>query len=116
MFLMSVLLSAITFNPAMSAPRVSTTPVSGYVQGDVISPDSTCKPGAICAKSAMKTPRNGCFFNNVWNSSAGGTPLTLDVTETGKNGSPVYVYWVNATNLTISINGKAYANFYCPGK
>ncbi|MBV8067385.1 MAG: hypothetical protein JO113_05380 [Candidatus Eremiobacteraeota bacterium] len=112
MFLMSVLLSAITFAPAM-APR-DTGSIGGYVQGDVISPDKTCKPGDICAKASMPSPRNGCFFNNFWNSTKGGTPLTIDVTETGKSGSPVYIYWVNATNIAIAITGKAYANFYCP--
>jgi hypothetical protein len=110
MFLMSVLLSAITFNPAFASHPAT----SGYIQGDVISPDSTCAPGAICAKKSMPSPVNGCFFNNFWNNSKGGTPLTIDVTETGGNGSPVYVYWVNATNLSITIKDKAYAKFYCP--
>lgn len=98
----------------MMTPQAVMNPMTGFVQGDVISPDKTCKSGDICAKSSMKTPRNGCHFNNFWNSSKGGTPLTVDVTETGKNGSPVYVYWVNATNLNIMIKGMAYANFYCP--
>lgn len=110
---MSVLLSAITFNPALPARNVSGS-ISGTIQANVVSPDATCKPGAICAKTSMKNPRNGCFFNNVSNSaSGGGTPLTIDVTESGSNGSPVYVYWVNATNLTIKITGTANANFYC---
>jgi hypothetical protein len=113
MFLISVLLSAITFNPAL-APNASMGSVSGTVQADVISPDSTCKPGAICAKTVMTNPRNGCFFNNFWNNNKGGTPLTVDVTETGSNGSPVYIYWVNATSLNIGIKGTANANFYCP--
>ncbi len=111
MFLMSVLLSAIAFNPAM-APRPA---MAGYVQAEAISPDKTCAPGAICAKVSMPNPRNGCFFNNFWNNSKGGTPLTIDVTETGGNGSPVYVYWINATSTTsISIKDKAYAKNYCP--
>jgi hypothetical protein len=113
MFLTSILLSAITFNPAM-APSAEFGSIQGTLQADVISPDSTCKPGAICAKKSMPSPRNGCFFNNFYNSSTGGTPLTVNVTETGSNGSPVYIYWVNATNLSISIKGKASANFYCP--
>lgn len=112
MFLTSVLLSAITFNPAMAPAQ--TGPIEGYVQASVISPDSTCKPGAICAKTSMPNPRNGCFFDNFWNNSKGGTPLTIDVTETGGNGSPVYVYWVNATSTNISITGTANAKFYCP--
>jgi hypothetical protein len=113
MFLFSLLLSAITFNPAMPAREVSGS-VSGTIQADVISPDFTCKPGAICAKTTMKSPRNGCYFNNVWSSTSGGTPLTVDVTETGSNGSPVYVYWVNATSLSIAIKSMANANYYCP--
>ena len=112
MFLMSVLLSTITFNPAMAPHEMS--PLAGYVHGDVVSPDKTCKPGDICAKGSMPSPRNGCFFNNFWTSAKGGTPLTIDVTETGSSGKPVYVYWVNATNLTILIKDRAYANFYCP--
>ena len=112
MFLMSVLLSAITFNPALPARNISGS-ISGTIQANVISPDATCKSGAICAKASMKNPRNGCFFNNASNSASGGTPLTVDVTESGSNGSPVYVYWVNATNLTIKITGTANANFYC---
>jgi hypothetical protein len=113
MFLISILLSAITFNPAL-APHASMGSLSGTIQADAISPDSTCKPGDICAKKSMPKPRNGCFFNNFFTSNSGGTPLTIDVTETGGNGSPVYVYWVNATNLNIAIKSKASANFYCP--
>ena len=109
MFLMSVLLSAITFNPAM-APRPA---AAGYVQGEPTSPDKTCAPGGICAKTSMPNPRNGCFFNNFWNSNKGGTPLTVDVTETGGNGSPVYIYWINATSTSIAIQDKAYARFSC---
>jgi hypothetical protein len=114
MFLMSVLLSAITFNPALSAHDMTGT-ISGTIHANVISPDATCKPGAICASTKMTSPRNGCYFNNFYNTSAGGgTPLTIDVTETGSNGSPVYVYWVNATSTAITIKGTANANFYCP--
>ena len=116
MFLVSLLLSVVTFNPALPAHEM-TGSISGTIQANVISPDATCKPGAICASTKMKNPRNGCFFNNFSNSaSGGGTPLTMDVTETGGNGSPVYVYWVNATNLNIKIAGTANANYYCPKK
>jgi hypothetical protein len=113
MFLISLLLSAITFNPAV-APRTDFASVSGYIQADAISPDAPCAAGAICASTTFT--RNGCFFNNVWNSSIGGTPLTIDVTETGTNGSKVYVYWVNATSTAIAIKKKASANYYCPKK
>jgi hypothetical protein len=114
MFLMSVLLSVIAFNPALPARELSGS-ISGTIHADVVSPDTACKPGAICAMTKMKNPRNGCYFNNVSNTaSGGGTPLTIDVTETGSNGSPVYVYWVNATGLNIKITGTANANFYCP--
>jgi hypothetical protein len=111
MFL-SLLLSAITLNPAM-APQMSTGPTEGFISAPVISPDnSSCKPGAICASTTFN--RNGCFFNNFWNGSKGGTPLTINITQTGSNGSKVYVYWVNATNKTIGIKGNAQAKFYCP--
>lgn len=109
---MPLLLAAVTFNPAI-APRATITPSEGYVQANAISPDKICKPGAICAKGSMSNPRNGCFFNNFWNSNTGGTPLTIDVTQTGANGSPVYVYWVNSTSLNIAITGMATAKFYC---
>jgi hypothetical protein len=112
MFLMSMLLSAITFNPVLPAREIS-GPISGTISAIV--PDTSCKPGAICAKTSMKHPRNGCYFNNVYDkASGGGTPLTLDVTETGSSGSPVYVYWVNATSQSIGITGTANANYYCP--
>jgi hypothetical protein len=113
MFLISLLFSAITLNPAM--PSAGFGAFQGSVAADVIS-DKACAPGAICAKTSMKNPRNGCFFNNFWNNSTGGTPLTVNVTETGSNGSPVYIYWVNATNVSIAIKGNANANFYCPRK
>ena len=112
MFLMSVFLSAITFNPGL-AGREPGHPSEGIIQGQFISPDATnCKPGAICASATFNT--NGCFFNNFWNGSKGGTPLTIDVTQTGGNGSKVYVYWINATSKTIGINGSAQAKYYCP--
>lgn len=93
------------------APRVGAAPTEGYISADAISPDKTCKPGAICASYTAN--RNGCFFNNFWNSSKGGTPLAIDVTQTGPNGSNVYVYWVNNTSTSIAIKDKAYAKFYC---
>ncbi|HYL26549.1 MAG TPA: hypothetical protein VEW74_01875 [Candidatus Nitrosotalea sp.] len=108
---MSILLSAITFAPAM-APHPGMAGTSGTIYANAISPDSNCKPGAICASATFKT--NGCFFNNKWNSGVGGTPLTIDVTETGNSGSKVYVYWVNATSQTIAIKKQASANYYCP--
>jgi hypothetical protein len=111
MFLMPVLLSAITFNPAMM-PRNAAPGRTGRIYADAISPDKTCKSGAICASTTFNT--NGCFFNNFWNNNTGGTPLTIDVTETGGSGAKVYVYWVNATSQNIGIKNKASANFYCP--
>ncbi len=107
---MSVLLSAITFNPAM-APSLAAAPSEGYISADVISADKTCKPGAICASVTFN--HNGCLFNNFWNGSKGGTPLAIDVTQTGPNGSKTYVYWVNNTNKNIGINGQAQAKYYC---
>jgi hypothetical protein len=108
---MSLLLSVITLNPAMAPPSAMGAS-EGYITANAISPDSTCKPGAICA--SHKFNRNGCFFNNFWNSNNGGTPLAIDVTETGGNGSPVYIYWVNNTDKNISITNKATVNYYCP--
>ncbi|MGA7356287.1 MAG: hypothetical protein WA431_04825 [Candidatus Cybelea sp.] len=110
MFL-SLLLSAVTLNPAM-APQMNSGPTEGFISAPAISPDSNCGPGKICASTTFN--QNGCFFNNFWNSSKGGSPLTVDVTQTGANGSKVLVYWVNATNMTIGIKGKATAKFYCP--
>lgn len=113
MILMSLLLAAVTFNPAM-APRAGIAPAEGSVQANVISPDKTCKPGDICASAHLPVNRNGCYVNNFWNGSVGGTPLTIDVTQTGPNGSTVYIYWVNATNKNIGITGNAMAKYYCP--
>src|SRR5580704_582790 len=110
MFL-SLLLSAVTLNPAM-AGSFHGTPTEGYIAARSISPDNNCKPGAICASTTFNV--NGCFFNNFWNGNKGGTPLTIDVTQTGGSGSKVYVYWVNATNKTISIAGNAQAKYFCP--
>lgn len=112
MFFLSLLLSAITFNPAMAAQAM--TPLSGSVQGNPIAPDAMCMGGMICASARLPINRNGCHVNNVWNSTVGGTPLTIDVTETGNNGSKVFIYWVNATSTTIKITKNASANYYCP--
>jgi hypothetical protein len=111
--LTSFILAALTFNPAL-APASDSGVIAGTIQADSISPDFTCKPGAICAKKSMPSPRNGCFFNNFYNGSEGGTPLTVNVTETGSNHSAVFIYWVNATNMALTIKGKATANYYCP--
>jgi hypothetical protein len=110
MFLMSLLLSVITLAPAMASP-LAAGHIEGYITADAIAPDKVCKPGDICASTTFS--RNGCLFNNFWNNSNGGTPLTIDVTQTGGNGSKVYVYWVNATNKNIGITGKASAKYYC---
>jgi hypothetical protein len=110
MMLMSLLLAAVTFNPA-GAPRPQLTATEGYIQAPPISPDATCKPGKICA--SKKFYHNGCFFNNFWNGTNGGTPLAIDVTQTGPQGSVVYVYWVNNTNTNIAIKGNAEAKYYC---
>jgi hypothetical protein len=114
MILMPLMLAAVTYNPVM-APRVGVAPLEGIVQAASISPDAVCKPGAICASARLPVNRNGCFVNNFYNGSIGGTPLTIDVTQTGGNGSKVYIYWVNATKLNITIKGSgAAAKYYCP--
>jgi hypothetical protein len=109
MFL-SLLLSVIALNP-VAAPDAATGPSDGYLAADVISPDRNCGPGAICG-SATVHGLTRCFFNNYYNGVVGGTPLTIDVTQTGT--STVYVYWVNATNKTIGIKGtKVYTKYHC---
>jgi hypothetical protein len=110
MLLTSLLLSVITLNAPM-APHNTMGAQEGYIQAAALSPDNTCKPGQTCASTTFK--KNGCFFNNFWNKSNGGTPLAIDVTQTGGNGSNVYVYWVNNTNKNIVITGSAMAKYYC---
>jgi len=111
MFLMSVLLSALTFAPALPPERTMGA-TEGEIQGSLISPDATCKPGAICGTATFT--RQGCYFNNVWVKGVkGATPLTLDVTETG-SGKPVYIYWVNALSTSLTITGTVHAHYYCP--
>lgn len=108
MFLTSLLLSVITLNaPAMPGAMLGAH--EGIIESGPIA-DSTCKPGQICA--SRKVSQKGCFYANFWNSSKGGTPLAIDVTETSSKTS--YIYWVNNTNKNIGITGQAYANFYCP--
>ncbi len=111
MFLMSLLLSVITLAPAL--PARPTFVREGLITSGPISPDKVCKPGDICASNTLKGQYNGCLFINFATNGSGGTPLTVDVTETGSNGKNVYVYWVNATNLNITIIGKANAKYYC---
>jgi hypothetical protein len=106
---MSLLLSVITLNPAMAMPT-ATGHAQGYITADV-TPDTVCKPGAICASRTVTG--NGCLYVNFYNKTNGGTPLAIDVTQTGPNGSPVYIYWVNNTNKNISIAGKATVKYYC---
>ena len=96
------------------APRAGLSPDRGTSFTPTPFRRTKCASPAISAPIAPTFNRNGCFFNNFWNSSKGGTPLTIDVTQTGGSGSPVYVYWVNATNLDISITGNAQAKYYCP--
>lgn len=110
MFLFSLILSAITFAPAM-ASHVFPTVRSGVIFADAISPDKSCAPGKICA--SLKTNiGKGCFVNNLYKKgSYGGTPLAINITETGS--STTFIYWVNDTDTTIGITGKASANYYC---
>ena len=109
MFLMSLLLSVATFNPAM-LPQQGAIKSQGVIYGNIM-PDAqtSCKPGYICASKTVKG--KGCFYVNYMNSNNGGTPLTIDVTETNTN--QTYVYWVNTYYKAISIKGNAMANFYC---
>ncbi len=109
MFLMSLLLSVITLAPAM--PAQPTAAREGMISAGPISPDKVCQPGDICASTTFN--QNGCLFVNFYNKTKGGTPLTIDVTQTGANGTAVYVYWINATNTNIVIAGKAQAKYYC---
>jgi hypothetical protein len=111
MLFTSLLLSVVTLNPAM-APRAHMGKTEGTISAGPISPDKVCKPGDICASKTVA--QNGCFYVNFWNKSSGGTPLTIDVTQTGSSGANTYIYWVNSTNKNISIAGNAMAKFYCP--
>jgi hypothetical protein len=111
MFLTSLLLSVVTLNPAMLPPRADAGAREGYIMAGPVSPDKTCKPGDICASKTVTM--NGCFYVNFWNSTNGGTPLAIDVTQTGNNGSKTYIYWVNNTNKNIVITGNAMAKYYC---
>ncbi|MGC1381655.1 MAG: hypothetical protein WA814_11610 [Candidatus Baltobacteraceae bacterium] len=108
---MSLLLAALTLNPAVM-PHAGTGATEGYIEAEPTGKVTNCKPGAICA--FKKTTLHGCFVNNVWNSSKGGTPLAIDISETGGAGSTTWVYWVNNTNQTLGITGNATAHFYCP--
>ena len=111
MFLLSILLSTVSFAPAMQQHTPMVGARTGVIQSDIM-PDSTCKPGAICASKTTSLGK-GCFFNNLYvKGSKGGTPLAIDVSET--NSKTTYVYWVNNTNQNIGITGNASANYYCP--
>ncbi len=109
MFLISLLLSVVTFNPAMLQHQGHITS-QGVISGTVTpNAKTSCQPGDICASTTVKG--QGCLYVNYMNGSNGGTPLTIDVTETNTN--KTYVYWVNAYNKPITIKGNAKANFYC---
>lgn len=107
---MSLLLSVITLNPAM-APGPAMGASEGYIQGDVLPGETNCQPGHICA--SKKTTLHGCFLVNFYNGTNGGTPLTIDVTQTGGPGTTTWVYWINTYYKTIAIKGSATAKYYC---
>jgi len=109
MILMSLLLAALSFNPAMPA---RTVPTEGYIQGALVDGQTTCKPGHICASAT--TTLHGCFVNNFYNGTQGGSPLTIDVTQTGGSGTKTYIYWINTYYKNIVISGNAQAKYYCP--
>jgi hypothetical protein len=111
MLFMSLLLSVVTLNPAMPA-RSAMGPTEGIIQGTVLPDGTNCQPGHICASA--KTTLHGCFVNNFYDSSNGGTPLTIDVSQTGKAGTTTWIYWINSYYKTISIKGNAQAKYYCP--
>lgn len=106
-----LILSAVTFNPAM-APRMSSGATEGYIVAQPLASETNCKPGHICASA--KTTLHGCFIVNFFNGNNGGTPLAIDVTQTGAAGSTTWVYWVNNYYKTITITGNAMAKYYCP--
>ena len=110
MLLIPILLSAITFAPPMAQHGAAVTPTEGLIMSRPLA-KTTCAPGAICASTTFN--RNGCFFNNYYNGTVGGTPLAIDVTQTGPQGSNVYIYWVNNLNKNIVIKSAAYVKFYC---
>ncbi len=109
MILLSLLL-AVTLGPAFSAHPANF--VEGAIQARPLANETTCKPGHICASA--KTTLHGCFVVNFWNGTTGGTPLAIDITQTGSAGTTTWVYWVNNTNQNIGITGNAQAKYYCP--
>jgi hypothetical protein len=113
MILTSFLLAAVTFSPAITPATPSHHMTEGTIEARAISPDATCAPGHICASTTLTGGFNGCFFHNFYNGKVGGTPLTLNVTDTGSNGAAVYLYWVNATTKTITILSHAKADYVC---
>lgn len=114
MFLASVLLSVVSFAPAF-APHAGATSgyVEGYMQAQPLASETPCKPGHICA-SLKTTKLHGCYVVNFDNGTNGGTPLTIDVTQTGPAGTTTYVYWINNYYRDIQITGLATAKYYCP--
>jgi hypothetical protein len=87
--------------------------VEGFVQAQPLASESPCRPAHICA--ALKTTKlHGCYVVNFDNGANGGTPLALDVTQSGSSGSETYVYWINNYYKDVQIYGYATAKYYCP--
>jgi hypothetical protein len=111
MFLASLLLSVVSFTPAFAPHPAAASYVEGFVQ--TRAGETTCQPGHICA-TLQTTKLHGCYVVNFANGSNGGTPLTVDVTQSGAAGSTTTVYWINNYYKNVQINGLATAKYYCP--
>jgi hypothetical protein len=111
MFLASLLLSVVSFAPAFAPHPAAASYVEGFVRTQAS--ETTCHPGHICA-SVQTTKLHGCYVVNFANNSNGGTPLAIDVTESGAYGTTTTVYWINNYNKDVQINGQATAKYYCP--
>lgn len=113
MFFASLLLSVVSFAPALAPHAGAHNYVEGFMQARPLAGETTCHPGHICA-SLQTTQLHGCFVVNFDNGTNGGTPLAIDVTQSGPAGSTTTVYWINNYFKDVQISGNATAKYYCP--
>ena len=111
MLIASLLLSVVSFTPAFASHPASARYAEGFAQTNAS--ETTCHPGHICA-TLQTTKLHGCFVVNFANGTNGGTPLAVDVTQTGAAGTTTTLYWINNSNKDVQINGLATAKYYCP--
>lgn len=111
MLLASLLLSVVSFTPGFAQHPAAHNYVEGFVQTPAS--ETTCHPNHICA-TLQTTKLHGCFVVNFANSGNGGTPLAIDVTQSGAAGTTTTIYWINNYNKDVQIAGQATAKYYCP--